>query len=96
MLQSCLKLVSENEMVSPVFANILRPLKSEKPESGIQHTPVMAINSGAFIRVSFLDEIGGFNNQFPLDFLDHWLFHEIYANGKKVWVLDTVWSMNYQ
>ena len=48
----------------------------------------MAINSGALIRVEFLNIIGGFNEDFPLDYLDHWLFHEIYENGYKVRLLD--------
>jgi GT2 family glycosyltransferase len=84
------RIISENVLVSPVFADTLRPLKAEKPKPGIQDTPVMAINSGTLIRVSFLKEINGFNQQFPLDYLDHWLFHEIYENGRKVWVLETV------
>jgi hypothetical protein len=48
----------------------------------------MAINSGAVIRVAFLKEIGGFNEEFPLDYLDHWLFYEIYAKNYKTFVLD--------
>ncbi|WP_318507259.1 glycosyltransferase [Bacillus sp. T3] len=79
----------ENQMISPVYSDRLRPLQGERPGTGEQNTPVMAINSGAFIRVSFLDKINGFNSEFPLDYLDHWLFHEIYHNGSKVWVLDT-------
>jgi len=79
----------ENQMISPVYSDRLRPLQGERPGTGEQDTPVMAINSGAFIRVSFLDKINGFNSQFPLDYLDHWLFHEIYHNGSRVWVLDT-------
>lgn len=83
------KIHCENTLISPVYSDRLRPLQGEKPGTGEQKTPVMAINSGAFIRVSFLDKINGFNSQFPLDYLDHWLFHEIYHNGSKVWVLDT-------
>ena len=46
----------------------------ERPVEGVQNKAVMAINSGSLIKVSFLTEIGGFNGQFPLDYLDHWLF----------------------
>ncbi|MBS4213122.1 glycosyltransferase [Neobacillus rhizophilus] len=84
------KIMNENTMISPVYSNSLRPLLGDRPESGIQENPVMAINSGAIIRIDFLNEIGGFNEEFPLDYLDHWLFYEIYAKGKKVWVLDSV------
>lgn len=80
----------ENTMISPVQSNALRPLLAEKPVAGLQSTPIMAINSGALIRVPFLIEVGGFNERFPLDYLDHWLFHEIYAKGYKVYLLNTV------
>lgn len=83
------KINYEERMISPVFSNTMRPLQGPMPGPGIQLKPVMAINSGALIRVSFLSEIGGFNELFPLDFLDHWLFHEIYTKGNKVWVMDT-------
>jgi GT2 family glycosyltransferase len=78
---------SDSKMISPVFSDNLRPLQAEKPKEGIQVKPVMAINSGALIKVRFLNEIGGFNQEFPLDYLDHWLFHEIFSRGFKVWLL---------
>lgn len=82
------KINCENQMISPVYSRTLRPLKGDKPAPGLQETPVMAINSGALIRVSFLNEIGGFNEDFPLDYLDHWLFHEIYAKGYMARLMD--------
>lgn len=82
------KINSENTMISPVYSHSLRPLQEERPVEGIQIQPVMAINSGALIRISFLNQIGGFNESFPLDYLDHWLFYEIYAKGYKVMVLN--------
>jgi glycosyltransferase involved in cell wall biosynthesis len=82
------KINSENQLISPVYSHSLRPLQGDKPVPGIQDKAVMAINSGALIRVDFLNEIGGFNEDFPLDYLDHWLFHEIYSRGHKVWLLN--------
>lgn len=82
------KINSENQLISPVYSHSLRPLQGEKPVPGIQDKAVMAINSGALIRVDFLNEIGGFNEDFPLDYLDHWLFHEIYTKGYKVRLLN--------
>jgi GT2 family glycosyltransferase len=84
------KINSESQLISPVYSHSLRPLQGEKPVPGIQDKPVMAINSGALIRVDFLNEIGGFNEDFPLDYLDHWLFHEVYAKGYKVRLLDVI------
>lgn len=82
------KIQSENQMISPVFSHSLRPLTEDMPVPGLQEKPVMAINSGALIAVDFLNKLGGFNEGFPLDYLDHWLFYEIYALGSKVWLLD--------
>lgn len=88
------RIFSEETMISPVVADALRPLKTEKLQAGLQDQPTMAINSGSLIRVAFLEEINGFNKNFPLDYLDHWLFHEIYARGYKVLVLEA--SLNHE
>lgn len=83
------KIKDGEKVISPMYSHSLRPLKEEIPLTGIQEKPVTALNSGTLIQVSFINEIGGFNTSFPLDFLDHWLFFEIYAKGYKVIVLDT-------
>ncbi|NHM29986.1 glycosyltransferase [Neobacillus terrae] len=82
------KIYSEDIMISPVYSDGIRLIKGDKPNEGIQDKPVMAINSGALISVSFLNRIGGFNEEFQLDFLDHWLFHVIYQQGFKVRLLN--------
>lgn len=53
---------------------------------GVQVPPyeITAINSGALVNVAFLESIGGFNNEFWLDMLDHWLFRTIYCNKMNV------------
>ncbi len=84
------KIMCEQTMISPVYSHSLRPLMEERPKDGLQEKPVMAINSGALISVQFIAELGGFNEDFPLDYLDHWLFFEIYAKGRKVWMLKAV------
>lgn len=83
------QIVSENTIISPVSGDSLRPLSSQRPQAGLQTAPVMAINSGAFLRISFLEEINGFNKEFPLDYLDHWLFYEIFQRGYNVWVMES-------
>ncbi|KIO66311.1 hypothetical protein B4064_2274 [Caldibacillus thermoamylovorans] len=78
-----------NDIISPVFSNTLQPLKVERPSIGIhKEEPIMAINSGSLINLSFLKEINGFNNEFPLDYLDHWLFYMIFDRGYCVQVID--------
>ena len=81
-------IVCNNIVVSPVKSDTLLPLKEERPAPGLQSDPMMAINSGALINLEFINKIGGFNMEFPLDYLDHWLFHKIYETGYKALVLD--------
>ncbi|SHP77850.1 rhamnosyltransferase [Mycobacteroides abscessus subsp. abscessus] len=87
------RIFSGQTLISPVVANTLRPLKTDSLQAGLYSSPIMAINSGSLIRVSFLEKIKGFNNDFPLDYLDHWLFHEIFSNGYKVMVMES--SLNH-
>jgi GT2 family glycosyltransferase len=82
------KVVCNEVMISPVFSRTLYPLKDKRPETGIQNQPIMAINSGSAINMKFLNRIGGFNKEFPLDFLDHWVFYKIYKEGYKTYVMD--------
>jgi hypothetical protein len=73
-----------HRMISPkrVALGRLRPIP--EPGIGICDYEVTAINSAAAIRTSFLTEIGGFNANYWLDFLDFWLFSVIHANRRKV------------
>ncbi len=64
----------------------LRPLPCLRP--GVRNTEIMAINSGSAIRCDFVRSIGGFNSMYRLDFLDHWLFHQVYASGRKAAISD--------
>jgi glycosyltransferase involved in cell wall biosynthesis len=56
---------------------------SERPR-GIQDVEIASINSGTAIRCDFARSIGGFSRAYWLDYLDHWLFRQIYAAGRKV------------
>lgn len=47
-----------------------------------------AFNSGALMNVDKLQEMSGFNADFPLDMLDHWMFHQFHLKGWKTCVLD--------
>jgi GT2 family glycosyltransferase len=80
----------ESIVISPVRSNSLRAIQNNSLKPGLSEEPLMAINSGALVRIKVLEDIGGFNNDFPLDYLDHWLFHEIYEKGYYVWVIDTI------
>lgn len=49
-----------------------------------------ALGSGSLIKVSFLHEIGGFNEVFWMDSLDRWLFFTINNMGGKVYVTNSI------
>ena len=75
------RVCSGGHVVSPMRVTVWGLSSIRAAASGIQHTPIMAINSGVTIRVSFLDLIGGFNREYWLDFVDHWIFAQIYHRG---------------
>lgn len=55
---------------------------------GLASERIHVYNSGCTLRVSALQAIGGFPEQFPLDYLDHATFHLLQAKGGKVFVLN--------
>jgi len=81
---------SDNSLFSPSKlypGGIIRPINKIKP--GVIKKSLTSVNSGTFIARDFMQSIGGFNNDFPLDMLDHWYFREIMKRKKKVYILDT-------
>jgi GT2 family glycosyltransferase len=70
----------------------LAPLPKESPS--LAECEVTAINSGAAIRVSFIQSLGGFNPNYRLDCLDHWLFRQIYAQRKRVALSSSILEHN--
>lgn len=79
---------SHGRQISPVFSDEYVGGKSELPKAGIYSKRLMGINSGTVIPFTTLKSIGSFNVEFPLDFLDHWLFWKIHQLDKKISVLD--------
>ena len=79
----------QNQQISPVFGDSLRPLHKDLPKKNQLYSQmVMVINSGATIRVSFMRKIGGYNLDFPLDYLDHWLCWKVFKEQKKIFILN--------
>lgn len=85
---------SGGAVVSPKRVSFarLRPLVDSS--TGIQSEEIMAINSGTIIRCDFVRSIGGFNRAYWLDYLDHWLFRQVYAAGRKVVVSSCILDHN--
>ncbi|MBP1043679.1 glycosyltransferase [Vagococcus sp. BWB3-3] len=86
---ACLPLIeSEGRQISPVYTDQYISMRSQSVASGLCTKPLMAINSGAALLVQAITDIGGFNQEFPLDYLDHWLFWRLNQSGKNYYVLN--------
>ncbi len=80
---------SEGTRVSPfVFSKNIGPfgLKPETRENLVLKSDeyLSAINSCACMRVEAISSINGFSQEFPLDYLDLWIFLEFYKKGYTV------------
>lgn len=78
---------ASGNQISPVKADVYISHGFSSLEAGIHQAPFMAINSGSLLNMQALEKIGGFNEEFPLDFLDHWLF---WALGQKKYQLEVL------
>lgn len=84
----------QEQQISPVRSDTLRPLHSALPQGNQTYSSdIMVINSATALRTGFLKKIGGYNLEFPLDYLDHWLSWRIFAEEKEVRILRT--SINH-
>ena len=77
-------------MISPRRVCFARLGPLPEPSPAVAESEVTAINSGAAIKVSFVRSLGGFNLAYRLDCLDHWLFRQLYARGKRVAISGSV------
>ncbi len=83
------KVFSNGKLVSPTKIDKYDRLSPiSETYSGIHNGNITAINSGTVLRVSYMNVIGGFNLDFPLDILDHWYFNSIQKDNKEVFVLN--------
>ena len=55
--------------------------------AGVQRGRLSAYNSGASLRVSALQSIGGFPKEYWLDYLDHAVFHSLLTCGYAMYVM---------
>jgi GT2 family glycosyltransferase len=76
------KLLQGNEVISPawvLWGGRLLPVKNDFHSFSMRE--ITAFNSGSLLRISALQDIGGFNPKFWLDYLDHWLFNQLHRAG---------------
>jgi glycosyltransferase involved in cell wall biosynthesis len=67
-----------------------RDFPVQREVSGVQPARLNAYNSGAAVRVSALESIGGFPAAFHVDYLDHAIFHLLQQQRMKVYVLPAI------
>jgi GT2 family glycosyltransferase len=72
-------------VVSPRQQLVHRNRAYPAGECGVAEGEAIAINSGSLVRVSALEEIGGFSTDFWLDYSDFYVFHQFFLHGMKVW-----------
>lgn len=69
------------------LAGLTLPWPLPKDAVGPQATEVVGINSGTFVRLTYLAMRGGWDSRYSLDAVDFWFFAEVYANRKLVAIL---------
>ena len=89
----CAKIYDGVTQISPTASETLDMLLFPK-EAGVYKQDISGISSTLTLRKAFIEDIGGFSKEFPLDYLDHWLFSQIIFNQKKVEVLNC--QLNHQ
>lgn len=57
---------------------------------GISPTPIYAFNSGSVLRIDALEQVGGYDPRFWLDFSDYMTFHKLQQYGKRVYVAGSI------
>ncbi len=82
------KLIDGHMVLSPRIRSAVGYWEKAITHTGYQQERVVAFNSMSLLSVSFMQSIGGFSENYPLDMLDHWYYNKIYKNRKKVYVLD--------
>jgi glycosyltransferase involved in cell wall biosynthesis len=81
-------IVEGNTIHSPRYAAAFRRRAVPLDFSGTATSEVLALNSGTLLRMEALRDIGGFNSEFWLDYLDYWLFRVLQRRGYFVYVLE--------
>lgn len=93
-IAAVMPIVKVNETIIAPVKRHLRQYHVALNKTGKLTGDISGINSCTVVRVSFVKKLGGFNLNFPLDFLDHWFFYQVSKASQYVFVLDTVIQQN--
>jgi len=82
--------LNEEQLISPMqmrSGGIVRPIQGLK-KGVLSESHITGINSGTLLSKAFLNELGGFDTNFPLDMLDHWYFRELQNRKYSIYLLN--------
>jgi len=82
------KLVQNNAIISPQIVGLIRNKPISPQFSGLCSQLMTAFNSAACLRVRAIDDVGGFPQEYWLDYLDHIMFYRLQAADGRMLVLD--------
>jgi glycosyltransferase involved in cell wall biosynthesis len=80
------RMVDHGRSVAPVFIRFWGASYAAANCQGTSPYEVHATNSATLFRVSSLKQIGGFSPYFWLDYLDGYVFHQLYKHGGKIYI----------
>jgi len=83
-------LAEGERLLSPTYVGVGRARPLPREFSGVPAREARAFNSAALLRGSAIEEIGGFEPCFWLDYLDSWLHHQFFRHGWRMYVLGSV------
>lgn len=87
--------LSDNfKVISPHKNSFFNCIRTEITKPGLQFDFITALNSLSMLKVDFINSIGGFSEEFPLDMLDYWYYLKIFKNNKQIYLLDTLIKHN--
>ncbi|MGA7315639.1 MAG: glycosyltransferase [Silvibacterium sp.] len=79
-------LICDSQPVSPAVIRVNHAQPLPLSFSGEHELPAHAANSGSLVRVSALRAVGGYDEDFWLDYSDIALFHRLYLRGMVLYV----------
>jgi GT2 family glycosyltransferase len=85
------KLSNKGVLCSPLYPPTYGPARMiDRTTAGDSSQRLHVFNSGAVLRVSSLKTIGGFPEDFPLDYLDHATFAALQDRGGQLHILNAI------
>jgi glycosyltransferase involved in cell wall biosynthesis len=80
------RLVDQRRVLSPMAVRFWGTRELPRGFSGVSEQETRAFNSGSLFRVRAIEEMGGFDPDFWLDYLDVNIYRRIHLQGRRVYV----------